>query len=140
MDVDEKKSHLIGEKTIALCVTGSVAAVKSVKLARELRRLGADVTPYMTRGSREILHSNAMEFATGKKPVTSLSGALEHLRTFDLVIVAPVTANTISKIAHGIADNPVTSLVLSTKSNVILAPSMHQEMYTCFTLSPKKTS
>jgi phosphopantothenoylcysteine decarboxylase/phosphopantothenate--cysteine ligase len=125
----EKRSTRLHGKAIALCVTGSVAAVESVKIARELRRHGAEVTGYMTRGAQEIIHPNAMEFATGKKPVTRLTGALEHLMGFDLVVVAPATANTLSKIAHGIADNHVTALVISSSCNVILSPAMHSEMY-----------
>jgi len=120
--------RLAGRK-IALCLTGSVAAVECVKLARELRRLGADVTGYMSQSATEIIHPNAVEFATGHSPVLRLSGAVEHLHHFDLVIVAPATANTISKMVHGISDSPVTALVLASKSPVMVAPAMHLEMY-----------
>jgi phosphopantothenoylcysteine decarboxylase/phosphopantothenate--cysteine ligase len=126
--MDVKSQRLSGKK-IALCITGSVAAVECVKLARELGRSGADVSSYMTGSAQAILHPNAMEFATKKKPVLSLSGLVEHLATFDLVIVAPATANTIAKIAHGISDSVVTSLMLASKCPVIIAPAMHNEMY-----------
>ncbi|MFQ5800268.1 MAG: bifunctional phosphopantothenoylcysteine decarboxylase/phosphopantothenate--cysteine ligase CoaBC [Candidatus Hydrothermarchaeales archaeon] len=125
----ERKSTRLEDKKIALCVTGSIAAVESVKIARELLRHGAEVTCYMTRGAQDILHPNAMEFATGRKPIIRLTGELEHLKDFDLVVVAPATANTLSKLAHGISDNPVTALVLSSSCTVIIAPAMHKEMY-----------
>jgi phosphopantothenoylcysteine decarboxylase/phosphopantothenate--cysteine ligase len=126
--MNEKFQRIKGKK-IALCITGSVAAVECVKLARQLVRRGADVTSYMTGSAQGIMHPNAMEFATKKKPVLFLSGAMEHLTPFDLVIVAPATANTIAKIAHGISDSAVTSLVLASKCPVIIAPAMHNEMY-----------
>ena len=126
--MEMKSNKLIGKK-IALLITGSIAAVECVKLSRELQRHGADITCYMSKGASEIIHPNTMEFATGKKPITSLTGALEHLVNFDLILVAPATANTLSKIAHGIADNPVTALIAGATCQVILAPTMHQEMY-----------
>ncbi len=125
----DAKLQRLRDKKIALCVTGSIAAVECVKLARQLGRSGADVTSYMTGSAQGIVHPNAMEFATGKKPLLSLSGAVEHLTPFDLVIVAPATANAIAKIAHGISDSVVTSLVLASKCPVIIAPAMHNEMY-----------
>jgi phosphopantothenoylcysteine decarboxylase/phosphopantothenate--cysteine ligase len=124
----KSKSNSLADKKIALCLTGSIAVVESVKISRELRRLGASVTAYMSRSAQDILNPSAMEFATGEKPVTSLSGALEHLGKFDLIIIAPATANTISKLANGIADNAVTTLVLSSSCEIIIAPSMHGEM------------
>lgn len=123
------KFQRLRAKKIALCITGSIAAVECVKLARELERNGADVTCYMSNAAQSILHPSAMEFATKKKPVLFLSGELEHLTTFDLVIVAPATANTIAKIANGISDSAVTTLVLASKCPVIIATAMHNEMY-----------
>ncbi len=129
MEVPSLESKRLAGKKIALCITGSIAAVEGVKIARELRRHGATCTCYMSRGAAEILHPYAMEFATGKEPVTRLTGALEHLSKFDLIIVAPATANTVSKIAHGIADNPVTSLIAASNCPIIIAPSMNRAMY-----------
>ena len=115
-------------KRIALCVTGSVAAIVSPRLARELRRHGAEVTAYMSSAASEIIHHHAMEFATGRSVVTRLTGMVEHLWPWDLVVVAPATANTIAKMTCGIGDTPVTALVLSSQ-RVLLAPAMNQEMY-----------
>ncbi len=125
----EVKSRKLEGKHIALCVTGSVAAIESPRIARELSRHGADVTAFMSRGARGIIHPNTMEFATGKDVVTRLTGKLEHLQEYDLVLVAPATANSINKFAGGIADTAVTSLVFSSACRVVIAPAMHLKMY-----------
>ncbi len=123
------RSRNLEGKCIALCVTGSVAAIDSPRIARELSRHGADVTAYMRQGSEDIIHPKVMEFATGKDVVSRLTGRLEHLQEFDLVIVAPATANSINKIAGGIADTAVTSLVFASECPVVVAPAMHRKMW-----------
>lgn len=124
----QRKSEKLRGKRIALCVTGSVAAIQSPRLARELKRHGADVTAYMSRAAQDIIHPNALEFATGNEVVTRLTGGIEHLEKWDLVVVAPATANTIAKMACGMGDTPVTALLLSAKK-VLVAPAMNLEMY-----------
>ena len=114
---------------IALCVTGSVAAILSPLIARELRRHGADVTAYMSEGASGIVHENTLEFATGRGVITKLTGRVEHLAKFDLILIAPATANTIGKIAFGVADTPVTALVMAQEAKVIIAPAMDAGMY-----------
>ncbi len=124
----EIKSRKLEGKRVALCVTGSVAAILAPKLARELRRHGAYVKPYMTKNATKIIHPYALEWACGEEVVLNLTGKMEHLEKFDIVLIAPATANTISKIACGIADNAVTTLALCSE-NVVLAPAMHEEMF-----------
>jgi len=119
---------------IVLCVTGSIAAVESVKLARELRRQGADVKCFMSDDACKIIHPNTMEFATGHKVVLELGGAIEHVKyaQTDLILVAPATANLISKFAYKIADNPISTLLLTAfgySTPIIFVPSMHDSMY-----------
>jgi len=117
---------------IALCACGSVAAIKAPLIARELIRRGFEVYCYMTPAACEIVSPELMEFATRQEVVTKLSGKLEHLRSYDVILIAPATANTISKIAYGIADNCVTALVLARNpqdSKIIVAPAMHANMY-----------
>ena len=89
---------------IILCVTGSVAASQSVKLAREFKRQGMEVKCFMSEAACEIIHPNSMEFATGNEVVTELTGNIEHVKYSqeDLILVAPATANTISKFAYKI--------------------------------------
>ncbi|MGB7970134.1 MAG: bifunctional phosphopantothenoylcysteine decarboxylase/phosphopantothenate--cysteine ligase CoaBC [Methanobacterium sp.] len=119
---------------IVLCVTGSIAAIESVKLARELRRHGADVKCFMSEDACNIIHPNSMEFATGQKVVLELTGEIEHVKyaQADLILVAPATANLISKFAYKIADNPISTLLITAYGHstpIIFVPSMHDSMY-----------
>lgn len=123
------------DKRITLCVTGSVSAYKSVDVARELIRFGADVYVVMSHSATEIVHPYVFEWATGNPVVTELTGGIEHValggRT-DLVLIAPCTANTLAKIASGICDTPVTATVavaLGSQIPIIIAPAMHGPMY-----------
>jgi len=120
--------------TIMLCVTGSVAAVETVKLARELKRKGFQVKCFMSDGACDIINPYALEFATGEKVITKLTGNIEHVKYADedLILVAPATANVISKFAYKIADNPINTLLLTASgydTPIIFVPSMHQSMY-----------
>ncbi len=119
---------------IVLCVTGSVAAVESVKLARELKRQGAEVKCFMSDDACNIIHPNSMEFATGQKVILELTGKIEHVKyaQADLILVAPATANLISKFAFKIADNPISTLLITAfgySTPIIFVPSMHDSMY-----------
>lgn len=119
---------------VVLCVTGSVAAVETVKLARELKRKGFQVKCFMSDGACDIINPYALEFATGEKVVTRLTGKIEHVKyaNEDLILVAPATANVISKFAYKIADNPINTLLLTASgydTPIIFVPSMHQSMY-----------
>ncbi len=124
-------------KRIVLAVTGSIAAVEAVKLARELRRRGAEVVAVMSEDAKRIIHPNALEFATDNEVITELRRA-EHVKLLgydgvaDLLLIAPATANTLSKIAHGIADTPPTLMALTALGSgrkVIVAPAMHGAMF-----------
>ncbi|MEM2143168.1 MAG: bifunctional phosphopantothenoylcysteine decarboxylase/phosphopantothenate--cysteine ligase CoaBC [Candidatus Thorarchaeota archaeon] len=133
------QTHLLAGKRIVLCVTGSVAAVQCVELARQLMRWGAEVYCVMSRNARTIIHPYLLEWATGNYVVTRLTGRIEHVTLAgsheghaDLVLVAPATANTIGKIANGIDDTPVTTTVSSAigaRIPVIVVPAMHRSMY-----------
>ncbi|MHC1604348.1 MAG: bifunctional phosphopantothenoylcysteine decarboxylase/phosphopantothenate--cysteine ligase CoaBC [Candidatus Methanofastidiosia archaeon] len=133
----EKSTRLKGKK-IVLCVTGSIAAVETVKLSRELMRHGADVISVMSSSAKDIIHPNAMSFATGNRVVDGITGEIEHVglagkhkNKADLVLVCPCTANTISKIAAGIADTPPTTVVAAAFSHIpiMIVPAMHFSMY-----------
>jgi len=134
-----KKTNKLLHKRIVLGITGSIAAVECVKLARELIRHGATVYPVMTPSATRIIHPDAIEFATGHKPVIQLSGQTEHVswcglvqNPVDLLLVSPCTANTISKIARGIDDTPVTTCATTAIGSgvpILLVPAMHLSMY-----------
>jgi phosphopantothenoylcysteine decarboxylase / phosphopantothenate---cysteine ligase len=119
---------------VVLCVTGSVAAVETVKLAREIIRQGFQVQCFMSSGACDIIHPNALEFATGEKVITELTGKIEHVKhaQADLILVAPATANVISKFAYKIADNPINTLLVTSfgyNTPIVFVPSMHESMY-----------
>lgn len=126
--IKETKSKKLRNKKIVLALTGGIACVECVKLARELIRHGASITAIMSKEACRILNPMAMEFATGNEVITELSGKVEHVHEYDLLLIAPCTANTISKISMGIADNVVTTFALTAKK-IAIAPSMHLSMY-----------
>jgi phosphopantothenoylcysteine decarboxylase / phosphopantothenate---cysteine ligase len=125
-------------KKIVLCVTGSVAAYRAIDLARLLMKHSADVHAVMTESTASmLLNPEIMKWATGNDVVIKLTGNLEHIiladyGMSDLIIVYPCTANTLGKVAAGIDDTPVTSILsvaLGSKIPIIVAPAMHEAMY-----------
>jgi len=138
-DIVGTKGKELEGKRIVLCVTGSVAGVQCPEIARTVMRQGAEVFAVMSPMAQKIIHPYLMEWATGNAVVTELTGKIEHValvgehpKKADLVLVAPATANTISKIACGIDDTTVTSVVstaFGTNIPIIIVPAMHQSMY-----------
>ncbi len=132
----EKSTKLRG-KTIVMGITGSIAAVECFSTIRELIRHGAEVHTVMTREAQKLVTPDALEFASGHRPVTDLTGGTEHItmmgsRSADLFLIYPATANTISKIANGIDDTPVTSMAtvaIGSGIPIAIAPAMHDSMY-----------
>ena len=123
---------------VALGVTGSIAAVRAVELAHELRREGATVRGVMTGAAEGIIHPWAVEFATDAPPVTEITGRVEHVELCgregwaDVLLVAPATANTVGKVASAVDDTPVTTCAttaLGAGLPVVVAPAMHEPMY-----------
>ena len=119
---------------IILCVTGSIAATEAIKLAREFRRQDVEVKCFMSDAACELIHPNSMEFATGQEVVTKLTGQIEHVKYSqeDLILVAPATANIISKFAYKIADDPISTLLITAyghDTTIIFVPSMHDSMF-----------
>ena len=130
-----KKTSLLNDKKIILGVTGSISAVESVRLIHELRRHGAEVFPVITESAKRIIHPYSLEYASGNGVVEELTGAIEHVRLVedsDLFLIAPSTANTISKISLGIDDSTVTSVFSNAlgKIPIVVVPAMHINMYT----------
>jgi len=125
-------------KQIVVAVTGSIAAVEVVKLIHSLRRCGAAVQPIMSHAASGIIQPDALTYASGRETITRLSGWVEHITycgeggSADLLLIAPCTANTISKIACGIDDTPVTTFAttaLGSQIPIIVVPAMHYSMY-----------
>jgi phosphopantothenoylcysteine decarboxylase/phosphopantothenate--cysteine ligase len=133
-----RSSQLLAGRRIVIGVSGSIAAIELPKMIRELIRHGADVQAVMSPEAIRLVTPETLEFATGHPPITQLSGNVEHVTLLgpgagraDLYLIAPATANTISKIAHGIDDTPVTScasVALGGGVPMLLAPAMHSHM------------
>jgi len=133
-----RSSQLLSGRKVVIGVSGSIAAVELPKVIREIIRHGADVQTVMSSEATRLVTPETLEFATGHPPITQLTGNVEHVTLFgpgadraDLFLIAPATANTISKIAHGIDDTPVTScasVALGGGVPILLAPAMHAHM------------
>jgi phosphopantothenoylcysteine decarboxylase/phosphopantothenate--cysteine ligase len=133
-----RHSLLLAGRRIIVGVSGSIAAVESVRVIRELIRHGADVRAVVSPEATRIVSEEALAFATGHPPVVRLTGNVEHVTLLgpgedraDLLLIAPATANTISKIAHGIDDTAVTScasVALGGGVPLLIAPAMHAHM------------
>ncbi len=133
-----RTTRLLEGRRVLVGVSGSIAAVEVPKIIRELIRHGAEVRAVMSAEATRIVTAEALEFATGHPPVTQLTGNVEHVTLLgpgegqaDLYLISPATANTISKIAHGIDDTPVTSfasIALGGGVPILVAPAMHANM------------
>jgi len=133
------KNGRFAGKHVLLCVTGSIAAVEDVKLIREFLRQGADVTVAMTESASRIVHPEALWFASGRRVITTLDGDVQHVTlcgstsgSADTVLVAPCSADMISKLATGICDDAVSTMLvtaLGAGKPIVIAPSMHGDMW-----------
>jgi phosphopantothenoylcysteine decarboxylase/phosphopantothenate--cysteine ligase len=129
----KKKLKILKNKSILLGVSGGVAAYKSIELVRRLREEGASVAVVMTEASRQFVTPLSLEVASQNRVYVSLfETPMAHIRLpsdADLLIIAPATANIIGKFANGIADDLLTTCLLSYRGAVIVAPSMNWRMY-----------
>lgn len=124
-------------KTVILGVTGSIAAYKAVDIASKLTQRGLIVDVVMTRAATEFVTALSFRSITNRPVVTDMfeltsEFSVEHIalaERADIVVIAPATANTIAKLAAGIADEMLSCTVLATKAPVILAPAMDVGMY-----------
>ena len=120
---------------VILGVSGGIASYKSCIVARRLVEAGATVDAVLTEGATEFIRPLTFEALTGRPVLSSLwerGGALSHVRLgqeADLVLVAPATANLIARLAQGLADDLLTTLLLATTAPILLAPAMNDEMY-----------
>ena len=127
----------INGKRIVIGITGSIAAFKSADLASRLTKLGADVNAILTEAGEKFISPLSIQSVSGKKAFTEQDlwggeGHVVHINlahTADLLVIAPATANTIAKLANGIADNLLTVTVLAATCPIIIAPAMDGGMY-----------
>lgn len=129
---------MLGRKNVVLCVTGGIAAYKAVTIARLLQKAGANIEVVMTVAATRFVAPLTFQ-ALMHRPVgldmfqfphDAQIGHVSLGQWADVVIVAPATANTIAKLAWGIADNLVLTTVLATKAPVVVAPAMNANMWT----------
>ena len=124
-------------KKIVLCISGSVAAYKAIELARLLMRHGADVICVASKAATNLIKPSYFKWATGNEVITQLTGDLEHIKVADykqsdLIVVYPCTANTLGKLANGIDDTPISTVLsvgLGSKIPIVIALAMHEAMY-----------
>jgi phosphopantothenoylcysteine decarboxylase/phosphopantothenate--cysteine ligase len=122
-------------RRVVLGVSGGIASYKSCHLARRLTEAGAGVDVVLTRSAAEFVGPATFEALTGRPVLSSLwepGRALAHVRLpqhADVIIVAPATANLVARMAQGLADDVLTTLLLARTSPVLLAPAMNDEMY-----------
>jgi phosphopantothenoylcysteine decarboxylase/phosphopantothenate--cysteine ligase len=139
MDGSMSEARLLEGKTIVLGVSGSIAAFKAVEVLRRLTQAGANVVTMMTRAACQFV--GPLTFQTfSRQPVMldeevfrSTDPRMKHIwmaETGDLVLIAPTTADIIGKYANGIADDLLSTFLLTTVAPVILAPAMETNMYT----------
>ncbi len=125
------------KKRILLGITGGIACYKAAEIARKLVKSGLEVYPVMTENAKEFITPLTFSVLTGHKTSTDmfdrdLPQNIPHIslaRDTDIILIAPATANIIGKIASGIADDLLSTIVMSTKNPVILAPAMNTAMY-----------
>ncbi len=122
-------------RRVVLGVTGGIAAYKSIQLARDLTRLGAEVDVVLSRGAQEFVRPLSFEALTGRPALTGLfsaEGSVLHVRLgreADVVCVAPATADLIARAAQGRANDLLTTTLLATRAPVVICPAMNDRMY-----------
>ena len=127
---------------IALGISGGIAAYKTAELVRLFQDKGLDVQVVMTRNAREFITPLTFAALSGHKVITEMFGeapgsgnvesAIEHIavaQSIDAFVIAPATANVLAKLAHGIADDFLTTLGVATKAPLIVAPAMNVNMW-----------
>lgn len=122
---------------VLLCVCGGVAAYKSVELVRRLRDRGIDVQVVMTENAKHFVGTTTFQAVSGQPVRGTLwddaaeaaMGHIELARWPDAIVIAPATANTLAKLAHGMADDLVSTLCLATTSPIYVAPAMNHRMW-----------
>ena len=126
---------MLNDKKILLVITGSVAAFKSLELVRLLRKAGAVVTGILTAGGARFVTKEALAGITGARVHDDLWAAeaeIGHIRLArwpDLVVVAPASADFLAKMAHGLADDLASTVLLATRAPILAAPAMNPAMW-----------
>lgn len=113
-------------------VTGSIGAVESVRFIRSLRRLGASVTPWLTEGGKQFVTETSLSWAAARPAVTQFMGDATHVAIHDGAVIAPASADFLSKLSLGLTDSPALALCasyLGSGKPVLALPSMHDSLF-----------
>jgi len=137
LDIVGSHGSELSGKRIVLCVAGSVAVYKAIELARLLMRHGGNVVCVESYAATKLIKPDYFKWATGNDVITKLTGDLEHIdvadyRRSDLIIVYPGTANTLGKLANGIDDTPVSTVLtvgFGSHIPIVMGLAMHAAMY-----------
>ena len=129
--------NILAEKRVLLGVTGGIAVYKAVEIVSRLVKAQADVRVLMTDAAQKFVSPLTFGAMSGHAPVTNLwqlyegekIGHVTLAHEADLFIIAPLTANTMARLAQGIADDPITATALSTRAPMLLAPAMETNMW-----------
>ena len=124
-------------KNILLCITGGIAAYKSAEILRLFKKNGADIRIVMTEAAKEFITPLTMQALSGNPIHNSLldekaEAAMSHIelaKWADIIIIAPCTAETMSKLAHGRADDLMGAVILASNAKTFIAPAMNVEMW-----------
>lgn len=129
----KNKTKVLRNKSVLLGISGGVAAYKSIELARRLSEDGASVTVVLTESAKKFVTPLSLEVASKNKVYSDLyENPMAHIsipEQSDVMVVAPATANTVGKLAHGTADDLLSLSFLSYKGPVVIAPAMNWRMY-----------
>ena len=133
----ERTGQALAGRRVLLCVCGGIAAYKSIELVRRLRDAGAEVQVAMTDAAQRFVSAQSFQAVSHRLVRTTLwdpaaeaaMGHLELARWAHRVLVAPATANTLAKLAHGLADDLVSTLCLATSAPLAVAPAMNHRMW-----------
>ena len=128
----EVQGDSLGGRNVLLVVSGGIAAVESVKLSREIRRHGANLSIIMTKDANKVITPLALSWAAASPIITEWDSKMSQLSEFDGVLVAPATRNTISKHIHGVMDSPAMMALSAARGNktpLIFVPSMHTDLF-----------
>lgn len=128
---------MLKQKTIVLGITGGIAAYKSAELTRRLVEAGAEVHVMMSRAAQEFITPLTLQTLSGHPVHTDLFsltqeheiGHISLADRADLILIAPATADVMAKVAHGICDDLITTVLCATKAPVFFSPSMNVHMW-----------
>lgn len=137
VNMKERGHYMLKGKTVLLGVSGSIAAYKTAYLASSLKKLNADVHVLMTENATNFINPITFETLTGNKCLVdtfdrNFEFSVEHVslaKKADVVMLAPASANVIGKIAHGIADDMLTTTIMACGCRKIIAPAMNTNMF-----------